>query len=134
MFGVCSWAVGLRFPARLLNATSCPSSVMAGERLRPFRVGLEPAYSTEHRTVRKVSQSRTKTSSTPFVSGPPSWLAETRFVAAEVKATKRPSPEMQGLVLRLFPLLAGPEPGAARETMLTRSVGKADVPSITFRR
>src|SRR5579859_3931808 len=124
MFGVCSWAAGWRLPARLLKDTIWPSRLIVGERLRPFRVGSEPANSTEQRTVRLVPISRTNTSGTPLVSRPPSWLKTTRLLAVDAKAMTDPSAEMQAFVLSPFPLFEGPEPGAAPETMLTRVVGK----------
>src|ERR1041384_7337460 len=115
MFGFVSAARRLNTPAVLRKATSVPSRLMDAERLGPSS-GLGsgvPESSTEQRTVRCVPTLRTKTSVAPLRSGPPSWLAVTRFAASDSKATKLPSEEMAGLELEPVPLL--PEPGTGNK-------------------
>src|SRR5258705_12155940 len=128
MFGFVSCAEGWSVPAVLRNATSSPSRLIDADLLGPFSRlpgTTTPVYSTEIRTVRNVWVSRTKTSVCAFRSGPPAALAETRLVAAEVNATKRPSAELQGAVLSLLTLFAAPE--LDPDAKLIRSVGNAAV-------
>ena len=72
-----------------VKATKRPSALIAGERLSPFP--WFPALSTLTRSVVPVRRSWTNTSATPFVS------PGTRLMAAEVKATKRPSALIDGM-------------------------------------
>jgi hypothetical protein len=86
---------GTRFVAELPKTTNRPSAESAGPPLAPL--GWVPTESTLIRSVVPVMRSRTKMSSTPFVS------PGTRFVARLPNATNRPSAEIAGDRLSAFP-------------------------------
>src|SRR2546428_83045 len=83
-----------RLVATELNATKRPLAEIDGTKLAPFSCA--PWESTLTRLVLPALRSRTNTSLAPFVSPP------TRLVAIELKATKRPSAEIEGTTLSPF--------------------------------
>src|SRR5579862_905665 len=135
MFGLVSWAIGLRMAETLRKLTVCPSAEIVADWLAPT-TGLpsstKPGAGTEHRTVRFVIMSRTKTSRTPFWSEPPSAGRVTRLDPSDSNATKRPSEE--GAPLTLLALATFPEPELVLEAKSTRIVGKLSATSSHWRR
>ena len=114
-----------RFVAEDAKATKRPSAEIAGSPLSPLpSIAPGPRFT---RLVTPVTRSWTKMSRTPLPSG------KTRFVAEDVKATKRPSAEIAGSRLSPLPSIA-PRPQAHTSCHPRHAVMDEDVPhSIAIR-
>ena len=105
------------FEPEVTNTSRAPLALMRASRLGPGR--LPPPGATLSRLVSPVRRSRRKMSRSPLVS------PATRFVAADSKATKRPSCVIEARVL------SPPAASASADDTLTRSVATNPGSSIT---